>query len=1105
MGSLENPACQSCPHCAALIDISDSEPLDAIVCPACQGKMSVSGQIGAYQVLEVAGKGGMGIVYRAYDPSLDRDVALKLLRKKHSQDAILIRQLESEAAITASITDPNVVRVFCTGADRGRFFLAMELVNKGSLDDLLHLQGKIAEVHALEIGIQIASGLRAAWRHGLIHRDVKPGNILFADAHTAKIVDFGLAIFMSEEESARGEVWGTPYYVAPEKLDQEPEDFRSDMYSLGATLFHALAGRPPFEAENASMVAMKHLKSQAVSLQAFAPGISNSTAHIINRTLAKNPANRFQSYDELIGNFEYALDQLKKGRQARQSQRLVLETDDDHRMWTWVVMVMAVVIVGILGWFVMNQKKGANTAVTANTSSTTTPSATKDFRTLEPALKALAGGEDGAAAVFAREQADEKFSAADRSWLALLEGTAHLASGKSAEAQTAFAKVETLAQSITDLNKKKFIVETAARLSRREPIMPADIKADDYTSGFRPFALFAYGLHDWSLGKLDEGTELLRHFRSSNPDSLHPWFNALKPLVSSVVEDLVTIRALEGRLKNSPVPAELADIASKLRGLHPVSARYGKEMIAPYAQQVEAYVTRASLPPTDGVYRLINKNNGAVADVSNCNRDNGAGISLFSSNRGPNQSWVITPASDGSYFIRAIQGGALLDVQNENRDEGGRVQMWERNESGAQRWLFEPAGDGYFKIRSKASKLLLTAGSDQLEQRSDSGDAPQLWLLQREGDPVGGDWYRLDLAEFGKAVTASYGGGRFTLSHRGKDMWGTKDECAYLGRGAGANFDLIARVIAVQGTAQPKVGLMIRNGLAADNTNAALVYAAGRVFGHQRSSIGGETTFFPTMDSGANLAMSPSPAGLPLLLADPDFETINVGEHDSGGYRYNPEANGWTYSTKGTDKGAGLTGNKSGFTGGNPDAPKGRQAGFLQSTCWISQTVNSTEAGVWTLTLEAAQRGWGQQMKPQRVRVSIDGTEMATFSPSGTNYTTQTLRSRASIPAGSHVLKLEGLNPDDETVFIDDLKLAVATSTPVKPIAFGAGLPTWLKLERRGDQVSAYRSNDGQIWVPIGRSTIHLNPTVFVGFAVSSRDEGKPVTAAFDSVTFADR
>ena len=188
--NVDEPLIQNCPDCGAAMDVSEVEPLSAVLCPTCGAPTTVSSLIDHFQLVDMLGHGGMGAVYKAHDTSLDRMVALKLLRKS-SGTAEQIKQLETEAAITASINHPHVVRVFSTGTDHGRFYIAMELVEKGTLDRLIELQGRVAEAQVLEVGIQIASGLRAAQQAGLIHRDVKPGNILFSDAHTAKIVLFG--------------------------------------------------------------------------------------------------------------------------------------------------------------------------------------------------------------------------------------------------------------------------------------------------------------------------------------------------------------------------------------------------------------------------------------------------------------------------------------------------------------------------------------------------------------------------------------------------------------------------------------------------------------------------------------------------------------------------------------------------------------------------------------------------------------------------------------------------------------------------------------------------------------------------------------------------
>src|SRR5439155_22370304 len=203
----------------------------------------------------------------------------------------------------ASVNHSNVFHVFSSGTDHGQFYLVMELVERGSLDDFIEQHTRLPEEQVLEAGIQTAKGLRAAYAKGLIHRDVKPANILFADEHVAKIGDFGLAGVAAE---ARGEIWGTPYYVAPERLNQQPEDFRSDIYSLGATLFHALAGKPPIQGETNSAAKLRKLKHQPLELQTVLPNISEKTARVFHRMLDPDPGQRFSSYDDLITELEAA-------------------------------------------------------------------------------------------------------------------------------------------------------------------------------------------------------------------------------------------------------------------------------------------------------------------------------------------------------------------------------------------------------------------------------------------------------------------------------------------------------------------------------------------------------------------------------------------------------------------------------------------------------------------------------------------------------------------------------------------------------------------------------------------------------------------------------
>jgi serine/threonine protein kinase len=303
---------QTCPGCGVAIDTTDYEPLAHVACPKCGEKMQAERTFDHFEVVDTLGVGGMGSVYKARDTHLDRFVALKLLRRDLSSERDHASRFQHEARIAASINHPNVIRIFSSGTDHGQFYVVMELVDHGSLDDLIEERKRLPEEQVLETGIQVAKGLCAAHQQGLIHRDVKPANILFVDEHTAKISDFGLAGVAGEGSERQTEIWATPYYVAPERLSSGLEDFRSDIYSLGTTLFHAVAGQAPIEGNTNSAAELFDLKQRPHDLRAVAPEVSGTTASVFQRMIAPDPAERFSSYDELVAKLDDARRTLKK-------------------------------------------------------------------------------------------------------------------------------------------------------------------------------------------------------------------------------------------------------------------------------------------------------------------------------------------------------------------------------------------------------------------------------------------------------------------------------------------------------------------------------------------------------------------------------------------------------------------------------------------------------------------------------------------------------------------------------------------------------------------------------------------------------------------------
>jgi serine/threonine protein kinase len=311
----------TCWICGAALDAGGYEPLVRVVCRNCGQKNLLQRTFDHFVPVETLGAGGMGTVYKARDTQLERFVALKLLHKNLSSEADHDVQLQQEARIAASVNHPNVVQIFSLGMDHGQFYVVMELIDHGSLDDFMESQGRVPEHQVLDIGIQIARGLRAANRKGLIHRDVKPANILFVDEQAAKIGDFGLAAFATQDPQSDTVIWGTPPYVAPERLWNRPEDLRSDIYSLGATLFHAVAGKPPIDSSTNSATELRELKQHPSELRAIAPEVSKPTARVLQRMIAPDPKERFSLYDELLAELDTARRALEIADARRHSSR----------------------------------------------------------------------------------------------------------------------------------------------------------------------------------------------------------------------------------------------------------------------------------------------------------------------------------------------------------------------------------------------------------------------------------------------------------------------------------------------------------------------------------------------------------------------------------------------------------------------------------------------------------------------------------------------------------------------------------------------------------------------------------------------------------------
>ena len=301
----------TCDWCDTKVFIpGDLPPLATTPCKKCGHPIMMPMQLRQFELRAFIASGGMGTVYRAFDTILEREVAVKIMKKEVASDPHGMEGFYREARACASMNHTNIIHIYTFDEFDHQKYLVMELADQGSLDSRIELYQRLSELDVLDIGIKVASALDLALKHGFLHCDIKPGNILFNEDNEPKLVDFGLARKAESEHNPNEQPLGTPYYVAPEKIRREPETFHSDMYSLGGTLYHAVTGHVPFEAPTVEELVVAHVNVPLTPPNQVVGDISQMGSDALVQAMAKHPADRFHTYDEFIMAMQAARSQL---------------------------------------------------------------------------------------------------------------------------------------------------------------------------------------------------------------------------------------------------------------------------------------------------------------------------------------------------------------------------------------------------------------------------------------------------------------------------------------------------------------------------------------------------------------------------------------------------------------------------------------------------------------------------------------------------------------------------------------------------------------------------------------------------------------------------
>ena len=286
-----------------------------------------------YQILKSIGEGGMANVYLAYDTILDRNVAVKILRGDLSSDEKFVRRFQREALSASSLAHQNIVEVYDVGEDNGEYYIVMEYIEGKHLKNLIKKRGKLTLSEAVDIMLQITDGMSVAHDSYIIHRDIKPQNIMILENGLVKITDFGIAMAMNATQLTQtNSVMGSVHYLPPEQASGQGSTLQSDIYSMGIVMYELISGELPFRGDNAVEIALKHLKEPIPDIRELVPNVPSSIVNIIKKATAKNPKNRYRDAREMHEDLLTCLDDARSMEPIINFKYSENDTDDTKIM-----------------------------------------------------------------------------------------------------------------------------------------------------------------------------------------------------------------------------------------------------------------------------------------------------------------------------------------------------------------------------------------------------------------------------------------------------------------------------------------------------------------------------------------------------------------------------------------------------------------------------------------------------------------------------------------------------------------------------------------------------------------------------------------------------